>query len=227
MMIETKEMQQFKETFDNLTRKHDPNKIYEAFLDYAIQENSNEQLFDMKPDSTWTADEILDFQRLYTLFQILNKETIEEYGWADLCGEIYEDCVIATSRSKKLGSFYTPRQISEVLSDIIGGDNQLAPSAYDPTCGSSRNLLDYWSRHPEVTLVGEYCGTSYAVIGGHIYVTDRDWIMVQEEILGVIGLLSLSDDAFKVLVEKLPIIKADTDGTPVEHGGLDAWIKPK
>ena len=62
--------------------------------------------------------------------------------------------MLAGHKASSKGQFYTPRQIGELLSKIVGfniGMNE----AYDPACGSARNLLDYHSRHPEVCCTGD------------------------------------------------------------------------
>ena len=61
----------------------------------------------------------------------------------DILGDAYEYMIgqFAAGAGKKAGEFYTPQEVSEILSEIvITGKNRLK-SVYDPTCGSGSLLL--------------------------------------------------------------------------------------
>ena len=99
------------------------------------------------------------------------EQLIQENGWYDYIGEYYEEFVLASAKSKLKGQFYTPRGISDLLSQMVGTPVTLA-DAYDPACGSARNLLDYHSKHPDVRCTGEDLDESackMAVINFHLH----------------------------------------------------------
>lgn len=79
----------------------------------------------------------------------------------DILGEIYEYLIgqFAASAGKKGGEFYTPHEVSEILSKIItaGKDKSDACfSVYDPTMGSGSLLLTVGQNLPEGQLVKYY-----------------------------------------------------------------------
>lgn len=63
----------------------------------------------------------------------------------DLLGDAYEYLMrhFATESGKSKGQFYTPSEVSRILSKVIGIDNNTSQDAtvYDPTCGSGSLLL--------------------------------------------------------------------------------------
>lgn len=61
----------------------------------------------------------------------------------DVLGDAYEYLIgqFASSAGKKAGEFYTPQQVSMVLSKIVTTGKDKLKSVYDPTCGSGSLLL--------------------------------------------------------------------------------------
>ena len=61
----------------------------------------------------------------------------------DILGDAYEYLIaqFASSAGKKAGEFYTPQQVSKILSKIVTLDKARLRSVYDPTCGSGSLLL--------------------------------------------------------------------------------------
>ncbi|HWA51968.1 MAG TPA: type I restriction-modification system subunit M [Patescibacteria group bacterium] len=62
---------------------------------------------------------------------------------SDLLGDAYEYLIgeFAAGAGKKGGEFYTPAQVSRLLSKIVTEGKQRIKSVYDPTCGSGSLLL--------------------------------------------------------------------------------------
>lgn len=75
---------------------------------------------------------------------------------ADILGDAYEYLIaqFASGAGKKAGEFYTPQQVSKILSKIVTLDKTRIKSAYDPACGSGSLLLRI-SREADV---GEFFG---------------------------------------------------------------------
>jgi type I restriction enzyme M protein len=64
----------------------------------------------------------------------------------DLLGDAYEYLMrhFATESGKSKGQFYTPAEVSRIMSQVIGLDHAAAldqPTVYDPTCGSGSLLI--------------------------------------------------------------------------------------
>lgn len=168
----------FQDNMEQLARKHERSKVYVDFMDYYIYQNSNSP--DKKLPSGYKEDEMKLFQDAYNSFRGLMEELIKEKGWYDYIGEYYEEYILAGSKAAAKGQFYTPRGISDLLSQMVGTPVTLA-DAYDPACGSARNLLDYHSKHPEVRCTGEDLDESackMAVINFHLHGVDGvvNWI---------------------------------------------------
>ena len=68
---------------------------------------------------------------------------INEAGESDLLGDAYEYLIskFASGAGKSAGEFYTPQQVSMILSKIAVGDRRDIKSVYDPTCGSGSLLI--------------------------------------------------------------------------------------
>jgi len=87
----------------------------------------------------------------------LNKIDFElENADSDVLGDAYEYLIaqFASGAGKKAGEFYTPQQVSKILSKIVTQDKTRIKSAYDPACGSGSLLL----RIAREADVGEFIG---------------------------------------------------------------------
>jgi len=78
----------------------------------------------------------------------------------DVLGDAYEFLMrhFATESGKSKGQFYTPAEVSRILSKVIGVEKADKPSytAYDPTCGSGSLLLKVSDESPNgLTLYGQ------------------------------------------------------------------------
>ena len=62
---------------------------------------------------------------------------------SDVLGDAYEYLIgqFASGAGKKAGEFYTPREVSTILAQIVTTGKQRLKSIYDPTCGSGSLLL--------------------------------------------------------------------------------------
>jgi type I restriction enzyme M protein len=78
----------------------------------------------------------------------------------DILGDAYEYLMrhFATESGKSKGQFYTPAEVSRILSQVIQAERADKPSftAYDPTCGSGSLLLKVAEEAPNgLTLYGQ------------------------------------------------------------------------
>jgi len=76
---------------------------------------------------------------------------------SDILGDAYEYLIgqFASGAGKKAGEFYTPQEVSTVLSKIVTMGKTKLKSVYDPTCGSGSLLLRVAK---EVTEVSDFYG---------------------------------------------------------------------
>ncbi|HHU19688.1 MAG TPA: type I restriction-modification system subunit M [Bacilli bacterium] len=85
-----------------------------------------------------------NIRKLIELFADLNMVSLQK---GDVLGDAYEYLIgqFAMESGKKAGEFYTPRQVSEVMAQIVAKTTEVN-SIYDPTVGSGSLLLTV-SRH--------------------------------------------------------------------------------
>ena len=169
---------QFQQPMEQLGKMHEHSKVFVDFMDYYISQNSNSP--EISIPQGYKESEILLFDEAYNGFQSLMNKLLEKYPWYDYIGEYYEKFVLAGSKASSKGQFYTPRAISDLLSQVTGCDCELG-EAYDPACGSARNLLDYHSKHPDVRCTGEDLDESackMAVLNFHAHGVDGvvNWV---------------------------------------------------
>ena len=80
-----------------------------------------------------------NIKSLIVLFADLNMVALQK---SDILGDAYEYLIgmFAMESGKKAGEFYTPRQVSEVLAQVVASSGPIA-SIYDPAVGSGSLLL--------------------------------------------------------------------------------------
>ena len=77
------------------------------------------------------------------LYHLDNIDFQLENTQLDILGDAYEYLIgmFASGAGKKAGEFYTPQEVSKVLSKIVTTGKTKLKSVYDPTCGSASLLL--------------------------------------------------------------------------------------
>ena len=83
----------------------------------------------------------------------------------DILGDVYEYLIsqFASNAGKKAGEFYTPQQVSKILSSITLGAVKDPKEVYDPTCGSGSLLLGLLRKNKKIKCCygQESSGTTY------------------------------------------------------------------
>ena len=138
-----------------------------------------ERILNSIEQSTMGADSEEDFEKLFSELDLnaskLGKTVVDrgkliskvllhldkidfrlEDSKVDILGDAYEYLIsqFAAGAGKKAGEFYTPQEVSEILSRIVTSGKKRLKSVYDPACGSGSLLLRI-GRHVEV---GNYYG---------------------------------------------------------------------
>lgn len=160
----------FHEHMEALARKHERSRVYVDFMDYYIACNSESPGIRDVSDY-YDEDDMQHMNNAYKSFTQLMHAILEKEDWHDYIGEYYEEYILAGNKASSKGQFYTPKSISDLLSRLCGTPCVLS-EAYDPACGSARNLLDYHSKHPDVRCTGEDLDESackMAVINFHLH----------------------------------------------------------
>ena len=122
--------------FNKLQGSPKEEKAVEAFANLFddMELHSNKLGLDIQSRNNKMAEAILEIAKID--FH-LKDSTI------DVLGDAYEYLIgnFAASAGKKGGEFYTPQQVSSLVSQILAYENPLMKSVYDPTCGSGSLLL--------------------------------------------------------------------------------------
>ncbi|UOB20215.1 type I restriction-modification system subunit M [Macrococcus armenti] len=119
--------------FERTITVHEDNNDFKGLFSSSIIDLNNSALgSDLHKRSKNIKDLIL-------LFSDLDMVTLQE---EDILGDAYEYLIaqFASNAGKKAGEFYTPRQVSEVMAQIIAKTTDVK-SIYDPTVGSGSLLL--------------------------------------------------------------------------------------
>lgn len=84
------------------------------------------------------------------LFQVLIiwlkkvAEAIDNGGWLDFFGGVYEEMYQSKSKASAMGQFFTPPSVSDLLAWSVAGAND--DRVNDCACGSGRLLLAQWAK---------------------------------------------------------------------------------
>jgi len=134
------------------------NSIEQSTMGTESEDDFNQLFEDLDLDSTKLGRSVdarntLIAKVLYHLDKI---DFALEDSESDVLGDAYEYLIaqFASGAGKKAGEFYTPQQVSKILSKIVTLDKTRIKSAYDPACGSGSLLL----RIAREADVGEFFG---------------------------------------------------------------------
>ena len=138
-------MKTFVEIFEELAKYNDRSIIWNDFLDYAIAVN----LLSLSSEKKEFKRNYHGNEKAYwdMIVAWINELTVklEKYPYYDMLGEFYEELVQSQSKASKMGQFYTPTGVTELISTIAVDDKPVeildGKVANDPTCGSASMLL--------------------------------------------------------------------------------------
>lgn len=131
-------MNTFNKIFERLATVNDRSIIWNQFLDYCININllnSTERHLDFKGNDEYYAEMLGEW-----LLQL--NEDLEIKPYSDRLGMFYEELVTSHSKSKHMGQFYTPSDVTDLMNGLTIDINGNAEGMVnDCACGSARMLL--------------------------------------------------------------------------------------
>ena len=130
-------MNKFSKIFEKMAKIQDRSIIWNNFLDYCIDINllnCKERHLDFKGNEENYSEMLAEW-----LLQ-LNKD-LETKPESDMLGMFYEELVTSHSKSKSIGQFFTPQDVTDLMVDLVIDDLKQGTFAYDCACGSARMLL--------------------------------------------------------------------------------------
>lgn len=131
-------MSKFNKIFERLAMVNDRSIIWNNWLDYCINLNL---LSTQKYDIDFKGNEKEYAEMLSCWLLELNKE-LENKPYYDMLGLFYEELVTSHVKSKNIGQFFTPDDVTKLMTDLTLNDGSLPNQmCNDCACGSGRMLL--------------------------------------------------------------------------------------
>ena len=131
-------MSKFEKIFEKLVRVNDRSIIWNNWLDYCINLNlmSNHQY-----DIDFHGNEE-EYAEMLSEWLLQLSQDLEEKPYSDMLGMFYEELVTSHSKSKHMGQFYTPEDVTTLMTELAleVNDNTMG-MVNDCACGSARLLL--------------------------------------------------------------------------------------
>lgn len=131
------------------------------FLDYAIEAFAAEKYTthdSMQSILSEAKEKSEPYFRLLLYWFIHVDRQMQHGRWYDFFGSVYEQMFQSKSKASRMGQFFTPPSVSNLMADIVThqeGEN--APQRInDPCCGSGRLLLAHYMQNA----TPEHCGQS-------------------------------------------------------------------
>lgn len=171
---------------------------------------------------------------LISIFQDLDFRGSRAEG-DDLLGDAYEYLMrhFATESGKSKGQFYTPAEVSRVMSQLIGitADTPFSATVYDPTCGSGSLLLKVADAAPHgLTIYGqEKDNATWALAKMNMILHDNEIADIRkgDTIANPQFISGDRLDTFDFLVANPPFsVKAWASGLENEYGRFDDYVRP-
>lgn len=123
---------------------HDFAQVFDNWLDWMIGWFDTDLIRKRGCDYPSIMDDMkADNETFYECFSLVAKDTawhIEQKGWYDAFGSLYEDKVKSGYKASSMGQFFTPDSLCDAMAGIVI-DSTKTPFLYDPCCGSGRLLL--------------------------------------------------------------------------------------
>ena len=132
-------MSNFETLFDGLCRTQDRSIIWNNWLDYCININLM-QTSSQYSSKTFYDNEETYFEMFTEWIQELNLK-LDEYSYYDSLGYLYEENVQSKGKQKDFQQYYTPYDVTELMTDLTMDTIQEKGFANDCCCGSGRFLL--------------------------------------------------------------------------------------
>jgi len=145
----------FHKLIGKLTDKHDLARVFDDWLEYIILAHAIGEF--PKWDKNYSKSEIKILWDMYVeMIMVLEERLVTDKSWFDFPGTYYEPCVSTPYQREKAGQFFTPPDISDLLTALsLPKTCQGRIRINDPTVGSGRCLLSAHVKHPGSFMVAE------------------------------------------------------------------------
>ena len=148
----------FEKIFEKLCRQHDPNVIFNEFLDYSIDINlftTVNQNLDFKGREEYYFEMFQEWIKITNEALNNNKNHSASNGWYDYLGIFYENTVQSKYKAGARGQFFTPHNVCQCMTELtmFQEKDYTNKLVNDCCCGSGRFLLAAHTLHPEAIMI--------------------------------------------------------------------------
>lgn len=133
---------------EKLTGKQNINQVFDDFLKMTVCVYSLGRMEDEYKNivQRYDADELPLFGAALGELIVEHECSNSRSEWVDVVGTTFEQ-INSASTASRMGQFFTPISLCRMMAEITK-DGKTEGSVSDPTCGSSRNLIDHAQLHP-------------------------------------------------------------------------------
>lgn len=122
--------------------RHEPSRLFEDWLEVCICCFANQRMEEryLQIVKRYDRQELDTMAQLMGLLILMHEDHTAGGGWFDGLGQIYEH-LASRSKTSRMGQFFTPPEVCDVMARICYDGQEAPPQAYDPCAGSGRLLL--------------------------------------------------------------------------------------
>ena len=147
-------MNDFEKHFEKLAKTDDASTLWTNWLDWVIDQNL---IINHDRKLNFKGNEKMYFQLYQDWIKIVSDELEKgDKYYYDYLGVFYEDVIQSKYKAGTNGQFFTPHDVSKLMSQITVIDESIdKPVINDCACGSGRLLLDAHSFNQNAVLIGQ------------------------------------------------------------------------
>ncbi len=127
---------------DHRLYRHDTARLFDDWLTMVLccLANQRQEELYLATAKRYDRAELDTMAKLFAELILIHEQLQPERGWYDALGTIYE-LLASRSKASRMGQFFTPAEVCEVMARITMGEDPRGTSLADPCCGSGRQLL--------------------------------------------------------------------------------------
>lgn len=136
------EIRGFLDVFRQVGNQYDYAEVFDDFLSMAVCAfaQATEEDWYFKTIKKYDKRDLDQFPKMLGAWMMIQSKAVQTKGWFDSLGMFYE-LLTSQSKSQRLGQFFTPDCICDVMAELNPPSKEEEQKILDPACGSGRILL--------------------------------------------------------------------------------------
>ena len=122
--------------------------VFDEWLDWMISHFDRDNILRHDCDFSKVVDEMEEsnetFFQCFSAVAVETEKQIDNKGWFDAFGTIYEEKVKTGYKASQMGQFFTPASLCDCIARSLYTKERMF--IYDPACGSGRLPLSMWGQ---------------------------------------------------------------------------------